>query len=224
MISGIFIFDAFVLVVVLYGFISGICRGFFKEIGSIVGLVLAFVITFKFGDNLASVLKNTSMLAPYAEYVTVIAYVILFLAVILIVNLGTSFLLFFVFKMRAVKILNRVGGAVIGIVKGWAVCVIIYFLLITFMGALPHVSNYVEKSKSGPYLDGTARKMQVVVGDVLKNQAFRSVLYPEVPEVPPPPPPVEAVAPDQSVPVVQDAAPAYVPPSDEELFSIESFE
>lgn len=222
MISGIFIFDIFVLVLLLYGLVSGIFRGFFKEIGSIIGLILAFIITFKFGDNFAAMLQKQSMLAPYAEYVAVVAYVVLFLIVILVVNLGTSFLLFFVFKLRAVKIFNRIGGAIFGVFKGAAVCLIIYFLLITFMGSLSHVTNYVVNSKSGPYFDGPAKKMQVIVGDVLKNKAFRNVLYPEVPEVPPPPAPLpESVVPDQSVPTTE--APMYIPP-DDDLLQIESFE
>lgn len=223
LISGIFIFDVFVLVLLLYGLVSGIFRGFFKEIGSIVGLILAFIITFNFGDNFAALLKKQSLLAPYAEYVNVIAYVVLFLLVILVVNLGVSFLLFFVFKMRAVKIFNRIGGAVAGVVKGFIVCAIIYFLLVTFMSALPHVTNYVVNSKTGPYFNRTAQKMQVIVGDVLKNQAFHNLLYPEVPKVPPPPSPMpQTGGPDQSVPV--NEAPMYIPPDNDELLHIESFE
>lgn len=221
MVNGIYIFDIFVLVLLLYGLVSGLFRGFFKEIGSLVGLALAFLITFKFGDNIVSIVKNQSMLAPYAEYVGVVAYVILFLIILILVNLGTSFLLFFVFKIRNVKLLNRIGGLIVGLIKGWAVAVIIYFLLISF-GAF--MAKYVEDSRSAPYLQGPAKKMQVMASDVLSNQSFRNVIYPEVPEVPPPPQLPEDWETSAGSSSGTREAPMYIPPDDETLFNLESFE
>lgn len=220
MISGIYIFDIFVLVLLLYGLVSGLFRGFFKEIGSIIGLALAFLITFKFGDSFAGLLKSQSFLAPYAEYIGAVAYVILFLIVLIVVNLGTSFLLFFVFKIRAVKIFNRIGGLILGLVKGWLVAVIIYFLVISF-GAF--LGKYVEESRSAPYLQGAAKKMQSVASETLQNKSFRDILHPPMPEIPPPPEIPDIGVPETTQPTVQEA-PMYIPPTEEELFSIESFE
>ena len=221
MISGIYIFDIFVLVLLLYGLVSGLFRGFFKEIGSIIGLALAFLITFKFGDNFAGLLKSQSFLAPYAQYIGAVAYVILFLIVLIIVNLGTSFLLFFVFKIRAVKIFNRIGGLILGLVKGWLVAVIIYFLIVSF-GAF--LGKYVEESRSAPYLKGPAAKMQKIASETLENKSFRDVLHPPLPEIPPPPQMPDIGAPETAPPATVQEAPMYIPPTEEELFTIESFE
>lgn len=220
MISGIYVFDIFVLILLLYGLVSGFFRGFFKEIGSIVGLALAFLITFKFGDNFAGLLKNQSFLAPYAEYIGAVAYVILFLIVLIVVNLVTSLLLFFVFKIRTVKIFNRIGGLILGLLKGWLVAVIIYFLVVSF-GAF--LGKYVEESHSAAYLQGAAKKMQSVASETLQNRAFRDILHPPMPEIPPPPKMQNFDISETAQPVVQET-PMYIPAAEDELFTIESFE
>lgn len=219
MISGIYVFDIFVLILLLYGLVSGFFRGFFKEIGSVVGLALAFIITFKFGNAFAGFIKGLPFLASYAEYTGAVAYVVLFLIILIVVNLGTSFLLFFVFKVRTLKIFNRVGGLVLGLVKGWLVAVIIYFMVISF-GAF--LTKYVEDSHSAPYLQGPAKKMQSIATKTLQNKAFSNVLHPPV-EIPPPPQAQDDDASATDVPGVRET-PMYIPTTDEELFSIESFE
>lgn len=220
MISGIYVFDIFVLVLLLYGLVSGVFRGLFKEIGSIVGLALAFLITFKFGGAFAGLIKGLPFLASYAEYTGAVAYVILFLIILIVVNLGTSFLLFFVFKVRTLKVFNRVGGLVLGLVKGWLVAVIIYFMVISF-GAF--LSKYVEGSHSAPYLQGTAKKMQTIASKTLENKAFRDVLFPPVTEIPAPPQMQDSGASAGEALGVRET-PMYIPTTNEELFEIESFE
>lgn len=219
MISGIYVFDIFVLVLLLYGLVSGLFRGLFKEVGSIVGLALAFLITFKFGGAFAGLIKGLPFLSSYAEYTGAVAYVVLFLIILIVVNLGTSFLLFFVFKVRMLKAFNRIGGLVLGLVKGWLVAVIIYFMVISF-GAF--LSKYVEGSHSAPYLQGPAKKMQTIATKTLENKAFRDVLHPPV-EIPSPPQEQNNDASAADVPGVRET-PMYIPTTDDELFTIESYE
>lgn len=217
--SGIYlyIFDIFVLVLLVYGVVSGIFRGFFKEVGSIIALLLAFLITFSFGDNLAEIIKSKPALAGYGNYVTVVTYVLLFFVAVVAVNLIVSFLHYFVLKFRTLKWFSRLGGAVVGFVKGWLVAIIIYFLLITFA---PFIDRYIENSKSAPYLANSAKKMQVMVADTFNNQSFRNILYP---------PEIKSAAPapqTEAFPVTPGAAanepPLYIP--DDDLLFTDSFE
>lgn len=218
--SGIYlyIFDIFVLVLLVYGVVSGIFRGFLKEIGSIVALALAFFVTFSMGEDVAAIFKAKSALAPYGNYVTVITYVLLFFITVIVVNLVVSFLQYFVLKFRVLRWFSRLGGAVVGFVKGWLVACLIYFLLITFA---PFIDTYIENSKSAPYLLSSAKKMQTVVADTFQNQSFRNVLYPKNQETGLPAPSLDAAPGAQAVPGGEP--PLYIPDDDDLLF-IDSFE
>lgn len=223
MINGIYIFDIVALALIIYGLISGIFRGFAREVISIIALVLAFILTFQFGDAFSVWLSAKPILEPYELYVGVASFVILFLLVWLLVNIIGAIILAFVLKQPKVKILSRLGGAIVGIVKGVLVVVLLYFLLISFV---PFINDWVEKSQSAKYVDGPAKKVQVFAGDVLKNDFFDNLLHPK-------PEPVKEVPAVESIPVPpvqapgesEEEQPMLLPEQEDlNLFMIESFE
>lgn len=229
MYNGIYFFDIFVLIILAFGVLSGLFRGLIKEIGSIIGLLLAFIFTLKSGNYVASVISKHALLNSYAEFapvITVVTYVILFLVILFVVNIAVSVLqrVFIRTNSKLIKWGNRLLGMVGGLIKGFIVALIIYFLLITFADFL---DNYVVKSRSAAYFDGRARKMQVFVSDTLKNQFFYDLLHPkpkEILDVPPPPTEGPGSASGSQSPSSNMQQPMYVPEDNTDLFNIESFE
>ncbi len=106
--------DIILALALAYGCIRGLFNGFFMEFASLVSLMLGIFVAVKFSSALANVLSGKFSWDPLA--VRLVAFVILFLAVIiaiaLLARIFTSLASF-----AGIGILNRILGAVFGMMK-----------------------------------------------------------------------------------------------------------
>ena len=114
--------DLVILIFTAFLLIKGVWKGFVKEVAGIIAVVLAVFISFRFHKDTAGYLVSFID----EKYVTVTAYLILFLAVYLAVMLFGN-LLDKVLKSVFLGGVNRILGGVFGLLKS-----VLWLTLITF--------------------------------------------------------------------------------------------
>jgi membrane protein required for colicin V production len=108
------ILDIVLGVVLVYGCIKGIWRGFFVEAASLLSLFVGVFIAIKFADVLATVL--TGFLSWEHRSVRITAFILLFIGVITGMTLLARFMTTLA-SISGVGIINRLGGGIAGLVK-----------------------------------------------------------------------------------------------------------
>lgn len=120
-------------ILVLFG-VRGYFKGLFREIFSLIGLVLGFLVAVRYDLSIAAVAGAYWNASPLV--LKGIAFVTLFFVVYFLLNL-TGWLLHRSEKILFLQTLNRVGGVVIGIGKGAALTALIV-LLVSSASWVPH--------------------------------------------------------------------------------------
>ncbi|MCL2123997.1 MAG: CvpA family protein [Desulfovibrionaceae bacterium] len=123
--------------------IRGLIRGLVREIVGLAGLVLAFFIA---GNFQANIQPYVAQLYDSPEWTGIIAYVFVFLSVLLCVALLAAIL----HKFLAVSFthwLDHLLGAVIAFAKGVLIAAVIFYLLHRFLPKAPALVN----SDCAPY-------------------------------------------------------------------------
>ena len=140
--------DLVILIFTAFLLIKGVWKGFVKEVAGIIAVVLAVFISFRFHKDTAGYL--VSFIDD--KYVTVTAYLMLFLAVYLAVMLFGN-LLDKVLKSIFLGGVNRILGGVFGLLKS-----VLWLTLITFAysaikdGAGLHHPAWIIDSLFYPFL------------------------------------------------------------------------
>ena len=140
--------DLVILIFTAFLLIKGVWKGFVKEVAGIIAVVLAVFISFRFHKDTAGYL--VSFIDD--KYVTVTAYLVLFLAVYLAVMLFGN-LLDKVLKSIFLGGVNRILGGVFGLLKS-----VLWLTLITFAysaikdGAGLHHPAWIIDSLFYPFL------------------------------------------------------------------------
>ena len=140
--------DLVILIFTAFLLIKGVWKGFVKEVAGIIAVVLAVFISFRFHKDTAGYL--VSFIDD--KYVTVTAYLVLFLAVYLAVMLFGN-LLDKVLKSVFLGGVNRILGGVFGLLKS-----VLWLTLITFAysaikdGAGLHHPAWIIDSLFYPFL------------------------------------------------------------------------
>ena len=140
--------DLVILIFTAFLLIKGVWKGFVKEVAGIIAVVLAVFISFRFHKDTAGYLVSFID----EKYVTVTAYLILFLAVYLAVMLFGN-LLDKVLKSVFLGGVNRILGGVFGLLKS-----VLWLTLITFAystindGAGLHHPAWIIDSLFYPFL------------------------------------------------------------------------
>lgn len=138
-------------VIIIFCVIFGIRRGLFLEIVSFWNLFISFVLTFTFFENLSFFLINSFslILGQYDEMVIkTISFVALFV-VFLVVSIILSNILFGKLKIRLISVVDKLGAAFLGIIKGF----IISSLILIILAMLPTTGYILQKEN----LDTTRR-------------------------------------------------------------------
>ena len=133
----------FIFVIVLF-MIRGLLTGLIREVMSLVGIFLGFILASKFYADLSPQLMKVLHDETWAS---VASYVIIFIMVfILVIAIGA--MLRKLFTKAIPGWLDYVLGFILGFLKGMVVCAIIVILL----KALLPDSGFLEKSVGVPYL------------------------------------------------------------------------
>jgi membrane protein required for colicin V production len=130
------------LVLVLFG-VRGYFKGLFREVFSLIGLVLGFVIAVRYNEAVAGLVNwSVSPLMLKGS-----AFVAAFFVVYFFLSLS-GWLLHRSEKLFFLKTLNRIGGVAIGIGKGAAVTALIVWLV----GSASWLPHSTRDRLQGAYL------------------------------------------------------------------------
>jgi membrane protein required for colicin V production len=117
-------FDYIVLAILGLSVLIGVMRGLVREVLSILGWVAAFVVAQSYTTKLSPMLPNA---IPSESLRYLAAFVILFLATLLITSL-LAIALSQVFKLTGLGWIDRIFGAIFGILRGMLILGVLVFL------------------------------------------------------------------------------------------------
>lgn len=137
--------DIIMIGIVVFFAIRGFFRGLLREIGSILGLILAFFMANNFYDlaaaKLSGAIKNPDLAAAVAWLGV---YVAVALSVLLLITAMKS-----LFMSKGANLMDQILGGAFALLKGGLVCVILLLVLTTF---LPADSSALRESQLAPHL------------------------------------------------------------------------
>ena len=111
------IFDVIVLIILLYGLMMGLIKGFIIEVAGIIALILGVTGSFKFARILEVSLNSYVDWSP--KTIQIASFIILFIIIIYAVSLLAK-MITKTLKIIALGIINRIFGGIIGLLK-WCV-------------------------------------------------------------------------------------------------------
>lgn len=160
-------FDIFVLIAMAFFFIKGAYSGFFEEISSIIAIILSIFLLRMYGTAVADFIgrySSSSLNYPFAVIIIVVGS---FVGVSLVTRVLSK-----IMQVTFTGWINRLFGAIFGIVKGLLLTGIVAFVLSWFLKDDPLITT----SKSIPYLldimdevvDFVIGNYQIVQGELWK--------------------------------------------------------
>jgi membrane protein required for colicin V production len=147
---------AFIGLFVIYGF----RKGFIISLASIVSLVLGIYAAIHFSNYLDAVIMER--LEPSKEWLPLLSFTIIFFAVVIVVFIVAR-LLEKVIDVVGMGFLNRLGGALLGLIKGILLASIILFIVAK---ADPGQEWITKKDKQDSWL---IKNVSAVFPEVMKR-------------------------------------------------------
>lgn len=144
------IFDYLVLFVLICSVLISTLRGLIKEVLSLVGWIVAFVVANAYGEALAPLLENV---IPGATTRLIVAFVVLFIGVRILVGL-LSMTLDAVIKATGLTLADRGLGALFGLARG--MLIILAAVLLCGMTSIPQ-QPFWKHALLSPLAENAAR-------------------------------------------------------------------
>jgi len=161
------ILDGVFFVIIILSLIRGLLRGLVREVTFIVALAVAFLGASKGYPPLQVQLQQ---IIPFAELAATIAYVLVFFGIfLLILFLGAA--LRHLLQGLMLGSLDRLGGGVLGMLKGALLCAVIILLLMT---VFTRDAKVLRTSRLSPYMIRISGEMASYVPKHYKKR-FREV-------------------------------------------------
>ncbi|MEJ6950018.1 CvpA family protein [Natronospora cellulosivora (SeqCode)] len=130
---NITIIDILILLMFLYFIISGYHKGFIRQTSTILGILLALLISMNYYKDFIPLIESFISVAP--EFYQFISFAILFIGINIFVHiLGTIFKR--VLDVLFLKPIDHAAGAVLGLVKGFLVS----YLLVLMLSHIPYAT------------------------------------------------------------------------------------
>lgn len=150
-------FDIFVIIAMAFFFIKGAYSGFFEEISGIVAIILSIFLLRMYGSTVADFIGRYSSSSLNYPFAIIIIVVGCFVLVSLIARVLSK-----IMQVTFTGWINRLLGAVFGIVKGLLLTGIVAFILSWFLKDDPLITT----SETIPYLLDIMNKfIDYVVGN-----------------------------------------------------------
>ena len=137
------IYDIMMLVVLLFAIVMGYRRGLAWQVASLAAIVVSYFVAVNFRDVVSAKINAEQ---PWNTFLAM-----------LILYVGTSFSIWLVFQLvkgiidkAKLKEFDQQLGAIVGAVKGAALCIVITFFGVTLLG--PDQTQAIVKSRSGYYI------------------------------------------------------------------------
>ena len=117
--------DIFLGLIIVWGAYNGFSKGLVKELASVLGIVIGIYLAKNFYPFLD--LKLKPIFESEADFISILSSLIIFLLTIMIFKIIAKLLTKFL-KLIALGLLNRIVGAVFGIIKSTLLLCIIIFI------------------------------------------------------------------------------------------------
>jgi len=157
------LFDILIIIILLYCLIRGIFRGLLKEMSSLVGVLGGYYAAYTYYDEVGKYLKKW---ITDPNYINILSFFLVFICVFLIISI-LGIIIKYILKIVFLGWVDRVFGAVFGILKG---IIIGSVLLIVFTAFHSGSANIIKTSKTAPYLTVISNKMIKVTPKDLKRE------------------------------------------------------
>ena len=175
--------DIALAVVLLFFLLRGIFRGFIKEIISIVGLVVAFVVSAEMYEFASQYIKPFIQNPAYRH---TLGFLTMFMVIFIVIGL-LGFVVDKLLQMKISKWTDGFLGAILGVIKGGLLSAVI------LMGATAFInqdSSFYKDSKAWPYMRIVTNSLREMIPEELQK-AFNHKLE----TITPGPPPADLGAP-----------------------------
>lgn len=158
--------DAFLIGLILISVIFGIKKGLIFEFFSLFGILIATLISKKVVNRIYVLIKNGS---GESTVKFIVSYVITFIVVYLIL-----YIILLVTKKFFEKVLlgwiDRLGGGIIGLLKGIIIALIIIVILSVISNFNKDVKNYLKDSYSGKIISEISPKLTKIFPDSMNKK------------------------------------------------------
>jgi len=129
--------DIIILVVLGIFGIRGLFNGLVMEVLSIAGLLLGFLVSYKYFYYLANILQRFNISENYSRYISyVVTFLIVYVIVIIVAKILGSFL-----KVIRLGWLNRSGGFLFGVFKGGILMGVLLTLVFAHIKMILHLKR-----------------------------------------------------------------------------------
>src|SRR5699024_632888 len=137
--------DFILLILLIFGFLMGLKRGFILQAFHLIGFIISFVVATLYYDKIA---ERLSLWIPYTElsdgstwasflqstsmqdaFYNAIAFAIIFFAVKVLLQIIAS-MLDFLASLPVLRSFNKIGGSVLGFLEVYLVLFGIFFILL----------------------------------------------------------------------------------------------
>jgi membrane protein required for colicin V production len=157
------LFDILVIAILAYGLIRGIFRGLVREISSIIGVLCGFYAAYSyyapFADSLAPWISHPA-------YRQILSYLLVFSVVVLIVGI-LAVVVKYLLNIAYWGWVDRVSGALFGLLKGALVCCVLFIVFTTF---LPKGAPFIKDASLSPHLARASEVMAKVLSTGMKEK------------------------------------------------------
>ena len=159
-------FDYAVIAIVCVSVVLAAWRGVVREIVALAGWAAAFILSSMYAQELAQWLPAS--LSPMLR--TVIAYVAIFLAVLLLSGL-VGLLLAKIFHAAGLGLTDRAVGALFGLVRGLSIVFVV--VMLAGLSSLPKEPSWREAVFSGPIETAVLAAKPALPKDIAQRIRYR---------------------------------------------------
>jgi membrane protein required for colicin V production len=154
--------DFVIIALLLFSLIRGVFRGLIKELSSIVGVLGGFYAAYTYYPVAA---KQISSWMSHPTYANIVGFMAIFIAVCIVVAIAAS-LIKYLMKLTFLGWADRLGGALVGTVKGAIVALVIVMMLTAF---LPNNASVLRDSMAARHLLRVCEPLVAVVSKEMKT-------------------------------------------------------
>lgn len=157
-------FDIVVAVILGFCLIRGIFTGLVKELASIIGVLAGFYAAYTYYPEMAGFLSRW---ISSAVYLNITSFTVFFCLIFIIISV-LGVILKYLMRIAHLGWMDRVSGAVFGVLKGGLIASV---MLVTLTAFLPKGSPLVRDSLLAPHINVLSENMARIVSDDMQ-QAF----------------------------------------------------
>ena len=161
-------FDILMLTILAYGLIRGVFRGLVREIASIVGVLGGFYAAYSYYPHAARLI---SAWISNPAYLNILSYMAIFSAVVIIVGI-LAVVIKYLLNIAYLGWVDRVCGAVFGLLKGALVVCVLFIVLTAF---LPKGAPFVRDAALAPPVATVSEVMAKVLSKDMKDNFISKI-------------------------------------------------